>query len=92
MQRLARDPELGRHHGLGFATLDRQHGTVALFDNRQVDQSQSRPPSPSTSDGERKVDQAPTSSISWDRRVKNQPGPHKHYELSLAEFASMGIE
>jgi alpha-acetolactate decarboxylase len=44
MQGLARDPELGRHHDLGLATLDRQHGTVALLNNRQLDQSQSRPP------------------------------------------------
>lgn len=36
--------ELGRHHDLGLATLDRQHRTVALLDNGQVHQSQSRPP------------------------------------------------
>jgi hypothetical protein len=44
MQGLPGDPELGRHHDLRFTALDRQHGTVALLDNRQVDQSQSRPP------------------------------------------------
>jgi hypothetical protein len=44
MQGLAGDPELGRHHHLRFTALDRQHGTVALLDNRQLDQSQSRPP------------------------------------------------
>jgi hypothetical protein len=48
MQRLAGDPELGRHHDLWLATLDRQHGTVALLDNGQVHQSQSRPLTPSS--------------------------------------------
>jgi hypothetical protein len=29
-------------------------------------------------------------SITWDRRVKNQSGPHKQYSTSVAEFGSMG--
>ncbi len=44
VQGLAGDPELGRHHHLRFTALDGQYGTVALLDNRQLDQSQSRPP------------------------------------------------
>jgi hypothetical protein len=44
MQRLAEDPELGRHHDLRFTTLHSQHGPVALLDNRQIDQNESRPP------------------------------------------------
>jgi hypothetical protein len=44
MQGLARHPELGRDHHLELATLDRQHRTVTLLNNRQLDQSQSRPP------------------------------------------------
>jgi hypothetical protein len=32
------------------------------------------------------------SSNCWDRRVKNQPGPHTHYAACVAEFASNGIK
>jgi hypothetical protein len=35
---------------------------------------------------------SPTSSISWDRRVKNQPGPHSVLRDVVAEFACMGIK
>jgi hypothetical protein len=36
VQGLARDPELGRHHDLGFTTPDRKDGAIALLDNRAL--------------------------------------------------------
>ena len=44
VQGLARDPELGRHHDLGFTTPDRKDGAIALLDNRHLHQSHSRSP------------------------------------------------
>lgn len=57
MQGLAGDPELGRHHHLGFTTFHGQHSTVALL---TTDKSIRAIPAPSssTSDGDRKVGQA----------------------------------
>jgi hypothetical protein len=65
--------ELGRHHDLGLATLHVQHCTVALVQNGQVHQSQSRPPSPSTSDGNRK---------SIRPNAKHQAGPHTGHVMT----------
>lgn len=46
MHGLARDPELDGHDVLQLAPLERQDRAIPLLDNRQLHQSQSRPPPP----------------------------------------------
>jgi hypothetical protein len=74
VQRLAGDPELGRHHDLGFTALHGQHGPVALLDNGQVDQSQSRPPI----------------TVHIRRRKESRSGPYVKHQLGPACQESAG--
>ena len=70
VQGLARDPELGGHLLLRFTAFDGQHGAVALLDNGQLDQGQSRPPAtPSNQDGEQENRSGPS--------VKHQVRPER---------------
>ena len=92
VQRLPRDPELGRHHHLGFAALDRQHGPVALLDNRHVHQSHSRPP-PTVHEGRSAESRSgPMSSIRWDSNVKHQPGQDRHVIARCCRIALYRIK
>jgi hypothetical protein len=86
---LTRDPELGPYHGLGFAAPDGQHSSVTLFDNGQVDQSQSR------LSIRPDVDQAQRSGLTVRPHCQASAGTGRdHYTLaarSVAELTSMGF-
>ena len=78
-QRLPGHPNLNGNLTHGCTAQDRQDRPIPLLDDRQLDQSQSRPPPRATpaNDAHMEAEPDPTSSMSWHTDVKYVPDQDK---------------